>query len=74
MSENNEYTLSDKQKMLGMALYARGVDKANMAAILMVLQNDEQVDDLTWYMSQNPKADARQLVAVAYQIVKEANE
>lgn len=60
--------------MLGMALYARGVDKANMAAILMVLQNDEQVDDLTWYMSQNPKADARQLVAVAYQIVKEANE
>ena len=74
MSNGNEYALSDKQKMLGMALFARGVDRENIAAIMMVLENDEQIDDMTWYMGQNPQADARQLVAVAYQIVKEANE
>lgn len=71
---DNEYQLSQKQKILGMALFARKVSKKTMTSIMMVLENDEQIDDMTWYIGQNPNATEEELVAVAYQIVKEANE
>ena len=73
MAEEKKYQLSQKQKMLGAALFARKVSKEAMISIMMVLENDDQVDDMTWCMSQNPNADENQLVAVAYQIVKDAN-
>lgn len=73
MSNEQKYTLSQKQKMLGAALFARHASREATLSILMVLENDEQVDDMTWYMGQNPNADENQLVAVAYQIVKDAN-
>ena len=73
MSEEN-YELSQKQKALGFALYAKRVSKQTMATIMMVLENDEQIDDMTWYIGQNPNATEEQLIAVAYQIVKEAHE
>lgn len=73
MTEENKYQLSQKQKMLGAALFARQISKEAMLSIMMVLENEEQVDDMTWFMSQNPAADENQLVAVAYQIVKDAN-
>lgn len=66
------YELSEKQRMLGMSLYARNAKKENIAAIMMVLEGDEQVDDMTWYIGQNPQASEEELVAVAYQIAKEA--
>ena len=74
MSKEQNYQLSLKQKMLGAALFARHVSKDAMLSIIMVLENDEQVDDMTWFMGQNPDADENQLVAVAYQIVKDARE
>ena len=74
MSKEQNYQLSIKQKMLGAALFARHVSKEAMLSIIMVLENDEQVDDMTWFMSQNPDADENQLVAVAYQIVKDARD
>ncbi|MGN0812001.1 MAG: hypothetical protein ACI4MQ_00625 [Candidatus Coproplasma sp.] len=73
MSEEKKYQLSQKQKMLGAALFTRQVSKEAMVSIMMVLENDDQVDDMTWFMGQNPNADENQLVAVAYQIVKDAN-
>ena len=48
--------------------------KQTIAAIMMVLEDDEQIDDMTWYIGQNPQASEEELVAVAYQIVKEAHE
>ncbi len=57
-----------------MALYARQVSRENTAAILYVLENDGQVDDLSWYMGQHPEAGGDELLAVAYQLVKEAHE
>ncbi len=72
MSDN--YELSQKQKALGFALYAKKVSKQTMATVMMVLENDEQVDDMTWYIGQNPNATEEELIAVAYQIVKEAHE
>ena len=60
--------------MLGMALFARNVGKQTIAAIMMVLEDDGQVDDMTWYMGQNPQAAEEELLAVAYQIVKEAHD
>ncbi|MGN0824429.1 MAG: hypothetical protein ACI4MB_05105 [Candidatus Coproplasma sp.] len=74
MSEEKKYQLSQKQKMLGAALFARRVSRDAMVSIMMVLENDEQIDDMTWYMGQNPNVDENQLVAVAYQIVKDANQ
>lgn len=74
MPEEKKYQLSQKHKMLGAALFARHVSKEAMLSIIMVLENDEQVDDMTWFMGQNPNADENQLVAVAYQIVKDAHE
>lgn len=73
MSEER-YQLSQKQKMLAAALYARRVSRENSLAIMMALENDEQVDDMTWFMGQNSDATQEQLVAVAYQIVKDAHE
>ena len=69
-----EYKLSEKQRILGMSLYARRAAKQTIAAIMMVLEDDEQIDDMTWYIGQNPQASEEELVAVAYQIVKEAHE
>lgn len=74
MSDGQTYQLSQKQKMLAAALYSRHASKQTALTILMVLENDEQIDDMTWYMSQNPTAGEEQLIAVAYQIVKDAHE
>ncbi|MCM1437850.1 MAG: hypothetical protein NC131_01380 [Roseburia sp.] len=71
---DNEYELSQKQKALGFALYAKHVSRQCMATVMMVLEDDEQIDDMTWYIGQNPQATEEQLIAVAYQIVKEAHE
>ena len=71
--EENEYELTQKQKLLSFALYAKKVSKQTMTTVIMVLENDEQIDDMTWYMGQNPDATEEQLIAVAYQIVKEAH-
>ncbi|MGN0808092.1 MAG: hypothetical protein ACI4MN_06585 [Candidatus Coproplasma sp.] len=73
MAEEKKYQLSQKQKMLGAALFARQVSRDAMLSIIMVLEDDEQIDDMTWFMGQNPNADENQLVAVAYQIVKDAH-
>ena len=65
--------LSQKQKMLGAALYARHCKKETVITILLVLQNDDQVDDLVWYMGEHPQAGDEELISVAYQLVKDAN-
>lgn len=70
----NSSQLSQKQTMLAFALKAKGVGRHNCFTILMVLENDDQVDDLIWYMGQNPAASEEELVAVAYQLVKDAHE
>lgn len=71
---NNSTGLSQKQTMLGFALKARGVNRHNCFTILMALENDDQVDDMTWYMGQHPEASEEELVAVAYQLVKDSRE
>ena len=73
MSEN-KYELSKKQKALGFALYAKRVSRQTMATVMMALEDEAQIDDMTWYIGQNPDATEEELIAVAYQIVKEANE
>ena len=60
--------------MLGMALYARQAKKQTVATILVVLENEDEIDDMAWYVGQNPQASEEELIAVAYQIVKEAHE
>ncbi len=65
--------LTQKQKMLGAALYARGCTKQTTFTIMMVLENDDQIDDMTWYMGEHPQANDEELIAVAYQLVKDAN-
>lgn len=64
--------LSQKQKMLGAALYAHRVKRENIVTIMMVLDTEDQVDDMTWFIGQNPHATDEQLVAVAYQLKKES--
>ena len=64
--------LTQKQKMLAVALFTRKIRKENTAAILMVLNSDDEIDDLTWYMGQHPQAMDEELVAVASQLAKEA--
>ena len=64
--------LTQKQKMLAVALFTRRIRRENTAAILMVLKTDDEMDDLTWYMGQHPQAMDEELVAVAYQLAKEA--
>ena len=64
--------LTQKQTMLAVALFTRRIRRENTAAILMVLKTDDEIDDLTWYMGQHPQAMDEELVAVAYQLAKEA--
>ncbi len=71
---DEQYQLSDKQKILGMALYAHHVQRQNIVSIMMVLETEEQIDDMTWFIGQNPDATDEQLVAVAYQLVKESQK
>lgn len=66
--------LTEKQKMLGTALYMRHVSKQTTVVIMMTLETEDQIDDFTWYIGQNPQASEQQLIAVAYQLVKEAKE
>ncbi len=66
--------LSDKAKMLGFALYQRGVSKDYMINILMALSLEDEYDDFAWYMGENPKAGERELLAVALQLDKESRE
>jgi hypothetical protein len=66
--------LSEKQKMLGAALFARHISKEATVYIMMLLDEEEDIDDLTWYMGQNPSATEKQLMAVASQLVKERRE
>ena len=65
--------LSQKRKMLGMALYAKRCSKQTTYTILTVLENDDQIDDLAWYMGEHPKASENELIAVAFQLVKDAH-
>lgn len=71
---SGEYKISQKQKVLAAALYARGVKRENTVAVLMALEDDEQVDDMIWYMGQHVSAKDEELVSVAYQIAKDAKE
>ena len=64
--------LTQKQKMLAVALFTRRIRRENTAAILMVLKTDDEIDDLILYMGQHPQAMDEELVAVAYQLAKEA--
>lgn len=66
--------LSNKAKMLGFALHARGVSKENVFMILMTLGLDDEFDDMMWFMNENPAAPQEQLVAVALQLDKESRE
>ena len=65
--------LTEKQKMLGAALYTRHCAKQTTITIMLVLENDDQIDDMTWYMREHPQASDEELIAVAYQLVKDAN-
>lgn len=65
--------LSQKRKLLGAGLYARHCSMQTTLTILTVLENDDQIDDLAWYMGEHPKANDSELIAVAYQLVKDAH-
>ena len=66
--------LTDKEKMLGFALHARGVKKEATLTILMLLSLEDEVDDMVWFINENPGATEAQLFAVAYQLDKESRE
>lgn len=66
--------LSEKMKMLGTSLYLKKFSKQAMASIMLTLENDEQVDDMVWYMGQHPQAGEEELLAVAFQLVKDARD
>ncbi len=66
--------LTDKEKMLGFALHARGLSKEYTLAILMLLNLEDEIDDMVWFMGENPKATQEQLLAVALQLDKESRE
>ncbi len=66
--------LTERQKMLGFALKAHGVSRENIIGIMMVLNTDEEIDDLTWYMGQHPNAPDEELLAVAYQLVEDSKD
>ena len=59
--------------MLGAALYTRRYSRETAITILMVLETDDQIDDLTWYMGEHPQASDEELISVAYQLVKDSN-
>ncbi|MGN0817843.1 MAG: hypothetical protein ACI4L9_02635 [Candidatus Coproplasma sp.] len=66
--------LNDKQKLLGFALKNRGVGKESMINILYLLDTDDELEDMSWFMRENPNASEEQLVAVAYQLDKESRQ
>jgi hypothetical protein len=66
--------LTQKQKMLGSALFMHNVRKETAVYIMMVLEKEDDIDDMTWYLGQNPKASDEELIAVANQLVKESSE
>lgn len=66
--------LREKQKMLGVALYMHHAKKQTTMEIMMLLETDDEIDDMTWYMGQHPKASDEELIAVARQLAKEAAE
>lgn len=66
--------LNEKQKMLGFALKNKSVSKDAILNILYLLDTDDELEDMSWYMGQNPDATELQLVAVAYQLDKESRE
>lgn len=66
--------LSPKKKMLGFALKGRGVGRDATLNILLLLDLDDELDDMSWFMGQHPEATEEQLVAVALQLDKESRE
>jgi hypothetical protein len=66
--------LSEKQKMLGAALFMHHVKKETAVYVLLLLSNPDDIDDMTWYMREHPKASDDELVAVASQLDKERKQ
>ena len=66
--------LTEKEKMLGFALYARGVRRDVVVEILMLLTLEDELDDMAWFLGENPKADDAMLLKVALQLDKESRE
>ena len=66
--------LTDKEKKLGFALRDHGVSKDAMIEILMHLTLDDELDDMAWFLGENPNADEDMLLRVAYQLDKESRE
>jgi hypothetical protein len=63
--------LTEREKMLGVALYMHKVKKETTIEIMMLLDTDDDIDDMTWYMGQHPNATDEELLAVANQLVKD---
>lgn len=66
--------LTDKEKMLGFALRARGVRKEAMISIMSLLTLEDEQDDMAWFIGQNPAAGEELLLRVALQLDKESRE
>lgn len=66
--------LTDKEIKLGVALRDHGASKNAMIEILMHLTLDDELDDMAWFLGENPKADEDMLLKVAYQLDKESRE
>lgn len=66
--------LSEKAKMLGFALHTRKVTKQTTLKIIMLLDLDDELEDMMWFMGQNPSASEKMLLAVAMQLDKESRE
>lgn len=66
--------LNDKQKMLGFALKNRGISREGILKILYLLDTDDELDDMSWFIGKNPDATEGQLVAVAFQLDKESRQ
>lgn len=66
--------LTEKQKMLGVALYMHHVRKETAAYIMMLLDEEDDIDDMNWYIGQHKQASDEELIAVALQLDKERKE
>ena len=69
--------LTDKEKKLGLALRDHGASKDAMIEILMHLTLDDELDDMAWFLGENPEAGEAgedMLLRVAYQLDKESRE
>lgn len=66
--------LTDKEKKLGLALRDHGASKDAMIEILMHLTLYDELDDMAWFLGENPNADEDMLLRVAYQLDKESRE